>query len=75
MTKYSLFWSCSTTPASSIASTKNLEEPSIIGGSALFISKIALSISIPTNAANKCSQVWILTPNFSNVVPLSVVVT
>ena len=67
--------SSSVIPAFSSAFTKNLEEPSIIGGSDAFISMIKLSISKPTAAANTCSEVWISTPFFSRLVPLWVFTT
>src|SRR5690606_5384068 len=53
----SLSASCSITPAVSTASTKNFDEPSMIGGSEAFNSIITLSKSLPTNAANTCSVV------------------
>ena len=62
-------------PAASSASTKNFEEPSIIGGSDELSSIKTLSISIPTSAAKTCSEVLIFTPFFSRFVPLSVFTT
>ena len=40
-----------------MASTKNLEDPSIIGGSEALSSITALSTSNPTKAAKTCSDV------------------
>ena len=48
---------CSSIPAFSKASTKYLEEPSIIGSSEAFNSIMTLSKSQPTNAAKTCSGV------------------
>jgi hypothetical protein len=48
---------CETTPTFSMASTKNLEDPSMMGGSEASSSMMALSTSIPTKAANMCSDV------------------
>ena len=62
-------------PAFSSASTKNFEDPSIMGGSSALISIKMLSISKPTKAAKTCSVVFNLTPSFSRVVPLCVLTT
>ena len=48
---------CSLIPALIIASTKYLDDPSIIGGSEASISIKTLSTSIPTSAAKTCSDV------------------
>ncbi len=48
---------CSIIPASTNASTKSLELPSITGGSLLFNSISKLSIPIPAHADNTCSVV------------------
>ena len=71
-TKTSCFSFCSSRPADFIASIKYFEEPSIIGISVPLISMRQLLTDMPTKAASKCSQVWISTPSFSRVVPLSV---
>ena len=62
-------------PASSSAFTKNLEDPSIIGGSEALSSIRRLSISSPTQAASTCSVVCIETPFLSRFVPRCVFVT
>ena len=70
-----LFSSRSFFPTDSIASTKNFEEPSIIGGSDASSSIFTLSISKPTRAAKTCSVVWIFTLFLFRHVPLSVLKT
>ena len=62
-------------PANSSFSIKNLDDPSIIGGSEASNSIIQLSIPKPTKAAKTCSEVFIVTPCFSRLVPLWVVTT
>ena len=74
-TKTSLKNSNSLIPAVSKASIKNLEDPSIIGGSEELSSIKTLSISKPTKAAKTCSHVCMATPFFSKHVPLWVLVT
>src|ERR1700722_12187566 len=67
--------SCSTTPASSIISTKGCELPSMMGISGALISIRQLSIPMPTNAARTCSTVQTFALLSSNVVPREVSVT
>ena len=67
--------SCSSIPASNKASTKWIEEPSMMGGSDAFNSIKTLSISSPTSAAKTCSDVCMLTPFFSRFVPRVVFTT